>query len=229
MGAVHCGSEVETARIRVLVASGLALVLEAICQSLQVYQDIEIVGKAADRDASLEQVRALRPDVVVIDGSMRTPDGVQAARLLAREPSESKIIILAQNATPELLLEALAAGAHGCLPMATSAAELASAVRTVYLGTMFLHPSLTRCLVEDYVRLTKAGYGDPYERLTAKEKHILQLVAEGRSGPQVARELGIAVRTAEGHIARIMSKLDIHGRGRLIRYAMERGVVPLER
>jgi len=216
--------QAETVKVRVLVASGLALVLEAICNSIQHCGGIEVVGRACDGRSSIEQTKSLQPDVVIIDASTRELDSFEAANRLSKEMPDCKVIVLARDAKRERVADALVAGAQGCLPMTTRGADLASAVKEVHRGEMYLHPSLTRCVVEDYIRLTKGENGDPYERLTAKEKRVLKLVGEGQSPVQLARRLGISVRTAECHIARIMNKLSIHSRGLLIRYAVKRGL-----
>ncbi len=229
MGGVYGAEEAKTTKIRVLVASGFALVIEGIRHSLEAYEDIEVIGQAADGKDSIEQTWSLQPDVVVIDSSVRLLDGFEAARRLSREVPKSKVIILAERGTRDSVTAALLAGARGCLPKTTSSADLASAIRVVHRGEAYLHPSLTTCLVEDYIMLRKTeAHDDPYERLTDREKHVLRLLAEGRTGRKMAQELGIAVKTALGHKTKVMKKLGIHGQAELIRYALQRGLIDLE-
>ncbi len=230
MRGVYGAEEGKATKIRVLVASEFALVVEGIRHSVEACNDIEVIGQAADGRDSIEQARTLQPDVIVIDSDVKVLDGFEATRRLLREAPKSKVIILTEHGTRDSVKAALLAGARGCLSRATSCTDLASAIRTVHQGEAYLHPSLTRCLVEDYVTLRKTAVDDdPYERLTDREKHVLRLIAEGQTGRGVAQELGIAVKTALGHKAKVMKKLGIHARVDLIKYAVRKGLVDLER
>ncbi len=229
MRGAYGAEEGKATKIRVLVASEFALVVEGIRHSVEACNDIEVIGQAADGRDSIEQARSLQPDVVVIDSDVKVLDGFEATRRLLREAPKSKVIILTEHGNRDSVTAALLAGARGCLPKATSSADLASAIRVVHRGEAYLHPSLTTCLVEDYIMLRKTeAHDDPYERLTDREKHVLRLLAEGQTGRGVAQELGIAVKTALGHKAKVMKKLGIHARVELIKYAVRRGLVDLE-
>lgn len=229
MCGVNGAEEAKTTKIGVLVASELALQREGIRHFLEACEDIEVIGEAADGKDSIEQTRNLQPDVVVMDSTMRVLDGLEAARRLSREVPKSKVIILTERGTRDSVTGALLAGARGCLPKTTSSADLASAIRLVHCGEVYLHPSLTKTLVEAYIMLRKTEtHDDPYERLTDREKHVLRLLAEGQTGREVAQELGIALKTALGHKANITKKLGIHSRVELIKYAIRRGIVDLE-
>jgi len=229
MCGVYGVEEGKATQIKVLVASEFALVIEGMRHSLEACGDIQVIGQAADGKDSIEQARNLQPDVVVIDSSMRVLDGFEATRRLSREMPNAKVIILTERGTRDSVTAAFLAGARGCLPKATSCADLASAIRMVHQGEAYLHPSLTRCLVEDYLVLRKTtAYGDPYESLTDREKHVLRLLSEGRTSREVALQLGIATKTVLGHKDKVMKKLGIHGRAELIKYAVRRGLVDLE-
>ena len=178
---------------------------------------------------SVEETLKLQPDVVVMDISMKVMSGLEAARRLWRQAPKTKVIILVDRDTQESVTGTFLAGARGCILKTTASTDLAFAIRAVQAGQWYLHPSLTKTLVEAYLLLRKAEVRqDPYEQLSEREKHVLRLVAEGRTSRQIAGELGIAVKTVTGHRATAMSKLGIHNRAELIKYAIRRGIVDLE-
>jgi two-component system response regulator NreC len=160
---------------------------------------------------------------------MRVLDGFEATRHISREMPNTKVIILTELGTRDNVADAFLAGARGCLPMATSRADLVSAIRMVHQGEAYLHPSLTKCLVEDYLILKRAkAHGDPYESLTDREKHVLRLIGDGLTIREMARQLGTAEKTVMGHKDKIMKKLGVHGRISLVKYAVRRGITNLE-
>ncbi len=213
-------------KIRVLVTGEETLVREALASLLKTCEDIDIIGEAADGKETIDRVHDLQPDVVLMDITMKDMNGLEVTRHLTRQAAETKVVILTDRETMDSVAGTFLAGAHGCIPMAASSADLASAVRAVQAGDMYLHPSLTKTLIHAYVALRKIeAHEDPYEQLTDREKHVLRLLAEGRTSRQVAQELGIAVKTAAGHKANAMKKLGIHNRAELIKYAVQRGIV----
>lgn len=216
-------------KISVLVAGEQALMREGIRSLLKAYEDIEVVQEAIDGRQTVEAACNLQPHVVVMDASMKAMNGFEATRHLSRDVPKTNVVILTEHAARDDVIGAILAGAQGCLPKSAPGADLASAIRVVYGGEMYLHPSLTRILVQAYLSLRKLqAPGDPYEQLTERERHVLRLIAEGRTSRQIAQELGIAVKTAAHHRDKVMSKLSIHRQAELIKYAIMRHVVDLK-
>ncbi len=188
-----------------------------------------MIREAATGQQSVEKTRELKPDVVLMDMTMQVMNGFEATRRLSKEALKTKVIILTDRDTEDNVAGAFMAGAHGCIPKTTTSADLASSVKVVHAGEWYLHPSLTRTLVQTCLSLRKIeALEDPYEQLTHRERHVLRLLAEGQTAPQVAQDLGIAVKTASGHAATVMRKLGIHNRGELIKYAIRRGLVSMD-
>jgi len=218
-----------TNRIRILLTSESGFMREGIRRLLEGYEDIEVIGEATDGKKSMEKMRNLEPDVVLMDMTMKAMNGFEVTRRLSRESPKTKVVILADRVTKDSVARTFMVGAHGCVPNTASAAEVGSAIRAVHSGEMYLHPSLTKTLIQACLSLRKIeAVTDPYEQLTDREKHVLRLAAEGRTARQIAQDLDIAVKTASGHLANLMKKLDIHSRAELIKYAIRRGIIQLE-
>jgi DNA-binding NarL/FixJ family response regulator len=218
-----------TSGIRVLVTGDAALMREGIHSLLEAYEDIEVIGEAANGKQSVEKTRDLEPDVVLIDMTMQVMNGFEATRRLSRKTPKTKVIILTDRDTEDSVVGAIVAGACGCIRKTATGADLVSAIKAVHAGQWYLHPSLTKTLVQAYISSRRiAAPGDPYEQLTDRERQVLRLLVEGRKGWEVAQDLGLAVKTAAGHTVNIMRKLGIHNRGELIKYAIRRGIIDLK-
>lgn len=218
-----------TETIRAVVASDLALMREGLSTLLRGYENIEVVGEAADGKEAVDRVLQLAPDVVLMDMTMKVMNGFEATRRLSRQAPKIKTIILVDPGIKNSASEAFLAGAYGCIPKSAISADLASAIKAVHTGDMYLHPSLIKALVEIYLSLRKIGaVEDPYEQLTITERQVLRLLAEGRTGREVAQDMGVAVKTVSNHKANIMRKLGIHNRTELIKYAILRRIIDLK-
>lgn len=215
--------------MRVLVASEVALMREGIRSLLGAHGEIEVVGEARDGKETIDLVYKLKPDIALMDINMKVMDGFEATRRLCRKLPKTRVIILTDRDTEASVVGAFVAGACGCIPMAATGADLASAIKAVQAGQWYLHHSLTKTFVQAYLSLRKIrAPGDPYEQLTDRERHVLKLLAEGRTGREVAQEIGVAVRTASNHTINIMRKLGVHSRTELVKYAIYRGIIDLE-
>ncbi|MDP2919163.1 MAG: response regulator transcription factor [Dehalococcoidia bacterium] len=216
-------------KMKVLVTGEHGLLREGLHRLLGAYEDIDVVGEAEDGKEAVEKACALQPDIVIIDSNLKIMNGMEVTRRLAREAPKIKVIILTDRDTRENVVGAFVAGACGCVPMTTTGADLASAVRAVHKGEIYLHHSLSRTMVNTYLSFRKIEEtDDPYEQLTEREKHVLRLVAEGQTSRQIAYELGIAMKTVRRHTAGAMKKLSIHNRSELIKYAIRKGIIQLE-
>ena len=153
-------------------------------------------------------------------------DGLEATRRIMKQNPKIKVLVLTQHDNKEYILSAIKAGAAGYVPKRALGSELVSAIRTVHKGDSFLYPSAAAALIEDY--LQQAERGEPYDRLTAREREILKLIADGNTSREIAEMLFLSLKTALGHRTKIMGKLDIQNRTELMKYAMRKGLVSME-
>jgi len=213
-------------KIRVLVTDDHAIVRDGICALLALTPDIEAVGVATNGKEALEMTAELSPDVVLMDIRMPIMDGLEATRRIHKQFPLTKVIVLTQYEDREYVLPVIEVGASGFMSKIAASSELTSAIRSVYRGDSFLSPSIARLLVDDYRQLAREGKGrDSFEELTAREREILRLLVEGRSTPEIARMLVISPKTVERHKTNLMSKLDIHNRLDLFKYALRKGII----
>jgi DNA-binding NarL/FixJ family response regulator len=213
--------------IRVLVADDQPLMRAAFEMTLRAEDDIEFVGEAADGRAAIEQARALRPDVVLMDIRMPELDGVEATRILTAEDAAMKILILTTFDIDEYVLEALRAGASGFLLKDVRADELTHAIRVVADGDTLLAPSVTRRLLETYLgdSLPSPEQARELEALTPTERTVLTLIGLGRSNGEIAAELFVADTTVRTHVRHIFEKLDLRDRVQAVVLAYSTGLV----
>jgi DNA-binding NarL/FixJ family response regulator len=211
-------------KIRVLVADDHALFRAGLRKLLQSFEDVEVVGEAADGHEALRLTALHRPDVLLMDIAMPELNGVEAASRLAREAPDTRVVILSMHAGQEFVLRAIRAGSAGYLLKDASPAELEQAVKAVARGEMYLSPAVSRYVVEDYVRRAGPEHS-PLDRLTPRQREILQLIAEGNTTKAIATKLGLSVKTVETHRAQLMERLEAHDIASLVRLAIRLGIV----
>jgi two-component system response regulator NreC len=190
---------------------------------LELDEDFEVVGQAQDGMEAVKLVRELRPDVAVLDRGMPLLNGIDAAREIRQAVPATLLVLLTMDADESHLLEALQAGFRGCVLKSYEARELIDAIHAVMGGGTYLHPGLSRAVVEAFLAHTEV----PPDPLSPRERQVLQLLAEGKRTREVAALLRVGVKTAESHRARIMKKLGIHETAGLVRYAIRQGVTSL--
>ncbi|MBI4331456.1 MAG: response regulator transcription factor [Chloroflexi bacterium] len=213
-------------KIKVLVAQPQTIYREGICSMLDSQEDIEVVGEAENGKEVVEKAVQLCPDVAVINAALPVIDGVEAARRVMKANEKIKIVFLVPNETCEHLVSSVKAAAIGYVNTSAGVSELVRAIRAVHQGSVYFYPQIARVFLEDYMRLIEQTENvDPYNRLTGREREILQLVAEGRTSRQISEMLGLANRTVLGHKTRVMGKLGIHNRTELVKYAFKRGII----
>jgi len=213
-------------KIRVLVVDDHTIVRDGICALLRLAGDIEVVGEAANGREALEMVRKLMPDVMLIDIAMPNMNGLEATRHIRKEFPRVRVLVLTQYDDKEHVFWAIEAGAIGFISKTAASSELVSGIRSVYRGDSFLSPSAAKFLVEDYqLEASIRKEQDPYKQLTDREREILKLLAEGYNTREIANMLVISTKTVEGHKTNLMSKLDIHNRTNLVKYALRKGII----
>jgi DNA-binding NarL/FixJ family response regulator len=208
--------------LRVVLADDHVLVRAGIHSLLNQLEGIDVVGEASNGREALELVEMHRPGIVLMDIDMPELNGLEAtARIVSRFPSV-RVIILSVHGTEEHVLQALRAGAAGYLLKNISPAELDQAIRSVNEGNNHITDSVAKHVVARLVEGAKVGSPD---RLTLRQREVLQLVAEGNTSKEIATKLGISAKTAESHRAEIMQTLGIHDTAGLVRYAIRLGIV----
>ena len=167
----------------------------------------------------------LSPDVTLMDIAMPVLNGLEAIRQIRRDRPDARILVLTMHEDEEYIRHALAAGAMGYLLKTAASREVVAAIRAVHRGAAVLSPAITRLVIEDYLRWGDVRDGDRTDGLTPREREVLQLIAEGHTSRQIADILCISVKTAQAHRANLMRKLDLHDRGDLIKYAIQKKII----
>ena len=212
--------------IRLLLADDHTLVRAGLRALLQNLAGVEVVAEANNGREAVRLAGQLRPDVVLMDIAMSELNGLEAAGQIAREYPAVRVIMLSMHATEEYVVQALKAGASGYLLKNAGAAELEKAITHVAAGETFLSPSISR-QVSEYIR--RVGQDQtPADRLTPRQREILQLIAEGNTTKRIAQILNISVKTVETHRSQLMEQLNIHDVAGLVRYAIRLGLVTPE-
>lgn len=206
--------------IRVVLADDHILVRQGL-KSLLEREKFQVMAEASDGQELLRLVETLRPDVAIVDISMPTMNGIDAARELGRSCPKTKVILLTQHEEDQYIYEALESKVKGYVLKSQVASDLVHALQEVARGGIYLSPGVSRAVIEAYHSKAEK----PFDPLSNRERQVLQLIAEGRSTKDVASLLGISVKTAESHRSRLMQKLDIHETASLVRYAVRRGLV----
>lgn len=215
-------------RIRVLIAEDHTIVRQGLSSLLRSEPDIEVVGEASDGLEATEMAKKLIPDLVLMDIAMRNLNGLDATRKIKKLFPQIKVLALTVYDNEEIIFQILKAGASGYLIKDSAMTELVSAIRAIHQGDSYLSPSISRKVIEEYIRRAELGEKkSPDDLLSDREREILQLIAEGHSIPQISASLCISKKTVESHKNHIMEKLGIHDKVGLIKYAIRMGLTKL--
>jgi DNA-binding NarL/FixJ family response regulator len=211
-------------QITVFLADDHAMVREGLAALVSEDESIEVIGQTGDGLKVTEEVRRLSPDVVLLDVTMPGLNGLDVCREISRKFKDTAVLILTMHDDEQFVATALENGASGYILKEGAADELCEAVRKVAEGELCLGEGISKSVVLRAVR----GHEDPYNKLTTRERQVLQLIAEGKTNRSIAEELGLAVKTVDTHRSRLMRKLGIHDQTSLVKYALRRGIVSLD-
>ena len=216
-------------KIRVLIADDHAIVRDGVRALLNLADDMEVVGEAADGREAIAKAQALEPDVCLMDIAMPGLGGLEATIEIRKLVPKARILVLSQYEDREYIRRFLKAGVSGYVLKKSAGADLVGAIRAVHRGGLVLDPDVAREAMKEQQEGAAGGSGaDPYETLTDREKQVLKLVAEGHANKEIAELLGISVKTAMSHRERVMEKLNLHSRTELIRFALRQGIIRVE-
>lgn len=212
---------------RILIADDHSLVRAGFRSLLEQLHDCTVVAEVGDGREALRVVAELQPDVVLMDVKMPTLNGLEATARISRDHPAVRVVILSMYTNEEYVLQALRAGAVGYLLKDAATAELQLAIQAAVRGEMYLSPSISKRVLQDYIQLVGNG-GSMLDALTSRQREVLQLIAEGRTMKEIAQALQISVKTAESHRTQLMERLDIHDVTGLVRFAIRAGLVTPE-
>ena len=211
--------------IKILIADDHGVVAEGLKHLIEAQADMRVVAIAADGREAVRVAREAQPDVVLMDLSMPELNGADAARAILERDPKCRVIVLSMYSDREYVRRALTAGAAGYVVKRSAAKEVVEAIRAVFGGGRYLSPRVADVVIDDYAD-DKAD--DPLARLSAREREVLQLLAEGRTGAEIAQRLSLSQKTVETYRARLVEKLGIRDLAGLVRFAIQKGLVSLE-
>lgn len=215
--------------IRVVIIDDHNIVRAGMRMLLQSDPEIEIVGEGETGLDALRLAREKTPDVIVMDVSMPQMDGIEATRRIKHETPTSAVLAVTIHEGADYFFRMLQAGASGYVPKRAAPEELIRAIHTVAEGNVFLEPGIAKELVSDYLmRVDEGAEQDSYDGLTEREREVLVHIAEGETNREIANKLGISVKTVDRHCENIMSKLNLHSRTELVKYALRKNLISLD-
>ena len=210
--------------LRIMIVDDHAVVRRGVRALLAAEPGWEIVGEATTGREAVEMARRLQPDVIVMDISLPELNGLDAARQILKDTPRTEILMLTMHHSEQLAKDALQAGARGYILKSDADQSLISAVHSLREHKPFLSPRVTEFVLDEFVRRTDVVDTAAHEAVTAREREIIQLLAEGRSNKEAAATLGISVKTVEAHRANIMRKLRLRSLSELVRYAIRNNI-----
>ncbi len=215
-------------KIRILLADDHTLFRQGVKNLLAAEADFEVAGEAANAGDAMTRAAELRPDLVLMDIGMPGFSSFEAARQIKKARPETKVLFLTMYDDEDYLVEGMDVGASGYVLKDCPAAQLLAAIRDVQRGGSFLSPRMLSQLVDDFRSRVKSNVRMPrFATLTAREKEILKMLAEGQSAKEIACTLNLSVKTVEAHKFNLMRKLDIHNKAQLVQYAIQKKIIQI--
>ena len=214
--------------IRILLVDDHAILRSGLSALLELEPDLEVVGEASSGEEAIERVKALRPQVVIMDIDMPGMGGLEATRQIQALELGTKVLVLTSHAEADYLLPVLEAGGSGYVQKTKADEDLIAAIRVVSRDEVFLYPSATKLLLKGYRMAEEDGEANPLEELSEREREVLALTAEGFSSSEVGKKLFLSPKTVDTYRARLMQKLGLSHRSELVRLALKTGVLKAE-
>jgi two-component system, NarL family, response regulator NreC len=216
------------AKIRVLLADDHTLFRQGVRNLLAAEPDIEVVGEVPNGGDAMEKAAELRPDIVLMDIGMPGFSSFEATRQIRKNRPETKVVFLTMYDDEDYLVEAMEVGGSAYVLKDSPAAQLLGAIRDVQRGGSYLSPRMLSQLVDDFRSRIKSSVRTPrFATLTAREKEVLKMLAEGQSVKEIACDLNLSVKTVEAHKFNLMRKLDIHNKAQLVQYAIQKKIIQI--
>jgi DNA-binding NarL/FixJ family response regulator len=213
--------------LRILIADDHTIVREGLRSLLEKEPDLEVVAEAGSGSTALQLARENHPDVVLMDISMPDMNGIDATRQLLAEQGDVRILALSMETDRRFVVEVLKAGAAGYLLKDCAFAELATAIRTVANSETYLPPKITELVIKDYLQRIPQCEFPGHDKLTPREREVLQLISGGKNTKEIAHALDVSVKTVENQRQSIMKKLNLYSIAELTKYAVREGLTPL--
>jgi DNA-binding NarL/FixJ family response regulator len=214
-------------KVQILLVDDHTVLRDGIRALLEKESDMAVAGEAEDGRTAVRLACQLKPDVVLMDVAMPLLNGLEATRQIIHDCPQVKVLILTMHDNEEYIRLALANGAMGYILKDAPAHELLEAIRAVHRGETVLSPAITRLVIENYLRWGEYQKNRSTDGLSPRESEVLQLIAEGYSSKQIAEILCISIKTVQTHRMNLMSKLDLHNRAELIKYAIQRKIIDI--
>jgi len=212
--------------VRLLLVDDHAVVRSGLRMLLENEKDVEIVGEAGNAEESLEALKTLNPDVILMDIGLPDRSGIDTAREIKKRSPETAVIALTIHEDKEYFFRMLEAGASGYVPKRAAPDELLTAIRTAASGEVYIYPSMAKWLVKDYLNQDqKSRPSETLNGLTSREQEVLLYLAEGGTNPEIGEILSISPKTVARHRENIMRKLNLHSRTELVKYAIRKGII----
>jgi two-component system, NarL family, response regulator NreC len=214
--------------MKILIADDHSIVREGLKSLIDKQKSMQVIGEAEDGQMAIDLTKELSPDIVIMDVSMPNLNGIEATREILRNKPETKIIILSMYTDKHIVKESLEAGAKGYILKSNLLEELLKAIKTVKANERYLSPRITGIVIEDYINLKPNDKTKTQIKLTPRERHIIQLLAEGKSIKEISRIIKISPKTTDANRRAIMNKLNIYNTAELTKYAIRMGLTSLD-
>ena len=216
----------EMPRVRILLADDHTMVRQGLRKVLEERSDWEVVAEANNGREAVRLAEQHHPDVAIVDVAMPLLNGIETTRQITKRAPATRVLVLSMHSDEAYVTQILQAGATGYLLKDSADVDLMQAVGAVSVGKSFFSPAIARVMLDDYVRqLADKGITDRYESLSAREREIFQLIAEGKTNKEIAALLSVSPSTVDTHRGHIMEKLDLHSAAEIVLYAVRRGVI----
>lgn len=213
--------------VKILIADDHKLFRDGLKTLIDKHKGIEVIGEAENGLSTVKLGLKLRPDIILMDVSMPDLNGIEATRKILAEAPEIKIIILSMHFDRRFIIESLKSGAKGYLLKDSPIEEVIETISSVMNDQIYLSNQITEVVINDYIKIAKTSESSAFSVLSAREREVLQLLAEGQATKEIAAKLNVSVKTIETHRKQIMNKLNIHSIAELTKYAIREGITQL--